>query len=390
MGQLMTIDIEQQAALLCAQFAATAAERDKAGGHAADERELIRVSGLLTLAIPRRFGGLGQGWRTTLGIVRRIAEVDSSMAHLFAFQHLQVASIIFFGSEEQQADLLSRTVQERWFWGNALNPADNRSKAVELDEGILVNGLKSFCSGARGADMLLVSTHLECGKFLVGAIPADRQGVQIDTDWDAIGQRQTDSGTVRFSDVFIGHDELLLEPGPNGSPFASLRACLAQSILVNIYLGLAQGAFAAAREYTLTKRRPWVNSGVSSAAQDPYVLQRFAELWLQLRTATVFADAAADKLDAAWSRGDALSEHERGEVAIALAEAKVFAHRASLDIGTQLFDVAGAGAAQSALGFDRFWRNARTHTLHDPLDYKLRDLGNWALNGSYPTPTSYS
>lgn len=384
-------NIDEQVALLCAQLAATAIERDKAGGHAAEQRELIRASGLLTLAVPRRFGGLGQNWRTTLNVVRRIAEVDSSMAHLFAFQHLQVASIIFFGSEEQQQDLLTRTVQQRWFWGNALNPADNRSKAVELDEGILVNGLKSFCSGARGADMLLVSSHLEpCGKFLVGAIPADRQGVQIDTDWDAIGQRQTDSGTVRFSDVFIEHDELLRDPGPNGSAFASLRACLAQSILVNIYLGLAHGAFAAARDYTLTKRRPWINSGVSSAAQDPYVLQRFADLWLQLRASTVFADAAADQLDAAWNKGEALGENERGAVAIAMVEAKVFAHRASLDIGSQLFDVAGASATHSSLGLDRFWRNARTHTLHDPLDYKLRDLGNWALNNVYPTPTSYS
>lgn len=387
---LTKINIEEKTVLLCAQLAATAVERDRAGGHAAAERNLFRDSGLLTLVIPERFGGLGQNWRITLDIVRRIAEVDSSMAHLFAFQHLQVASIIFFGSEKQQEELLTRTVQERWFWGNALNPADNRSKAVELDEGIQVNGLKSFCSGARGADRLLVSAHLDNGKFLVGAITADRQGVQIDTDWDAIGQRQTDSGTVRFSNVFIEQDELLQEPGPNGSPFASLRACLAQSILVNIYLGLARGAFAAAQEYTLTKRRPWVNSGVSSASQDPYLLQRFAELWLQLRTATVFADAAAEQLDSAWSKGIALTQSERGQAAVAVIEAKVLAHRASLDIGSQLFEVAGAGATYSALGLDRFWRNARTHTLHDPLDYKLRDLGNWALNGIYPTPTSYS
>lgn len=383
-------NIEEQTASLCARLAATAVERDKTGGYAATERELIRDSGLLTLAIPQRFGGLGQNWRTTLNIVRRIAEVDSSMAHLFAFQHLQVASIIFFGSAKQQEELLTRTVQERWFWGNALNPADNRSKAVELDEGILVNGLKSFCSGARGADRLLVSAHLDCGKFFVGAVPADRQGIQIDTDWDAIGQRQTDSGTVRFKDVFIAQDELLLEPGPNGTPFASLRACLAQSILVNIYLGLAHGAFEAARDYTLTRRRPWVNSDVDRAAHDPYLLHRFAELWLQLRTATVFADAAADQLDVAWEKNGTLTAKERGAVAVAVVEAKVLAHRASLDIGTQLFDATGAGATHSALGLDRFWRNARTHTLHDPLDYKLRDLGNWALNGTYPTPTSYS
>lgn len=383
-------NIEEQTALLCAQLAASAIERDRSGGHPAAERELIRDSGLLTLAIPRKYGGLGQDWQTILEVVRRIAAVDSSLAHLFAFQHLQVASIIFFGSSRQQQELLTRTVDKHWFWGNALNPADNRSRAVEHDGGILVSGLKSFCSGARGADRLLVSAHTESGKFLVGAIPADREGVEIDTDWDAIGQRQTDSGTVRFKDVFIAHDELLLEPGPNGTPYASLRACLAQSILVNIYLGLAHGAFDAARDYTLTRRRPWVNAGVGSAAHDPYLLQRFADLWLQLRTATVFADAAADQLDAAWRKGGTLTAEERGTVAVAVVEAKVLAHRASLDIGSQLFDVTGAGATHAALGLDRFWRNARTHTLHDPIDYKLRDLGDWALNGNYPAPTSYS
>ncbi|MDD2774665.1 MAG: acyl-CoA dehydrogenase family protein [Gallionella sp.] len=387
----MSFNIEAHVTHLCEQLAENAVARDKTGGHATHERELIRDSGLLTLAIPTRFGGLGQNWHTTLNVVRRVAEVDSSMAHLFAFQHLQVATIMFFGSEQQQAELLTQTVQQRWFWGNALNPADNRSRAVEVEAGILVNGLKSFCSGARGADSLLVSAHLESnGKFVVGAIPANRQGVQIDTDWDAIGQRQTDSGTVRFSDVLIEHDNLLLNPGPNGSPFANLRACLAQSILINIYLGLAQGAYHEARHFTRTRRRPWVNSGVSSAAQDPYLLQRFADLWLQLRTATVFADLAADKLDAAWLKQDALTDEARGEVAVAMVEAKILAHRASLDISSQLFDVAGAGATHSKLGLDRFWRNARTHTLHDPLDYKLRDLGNWALNDVYPTPTSYS
>ena len=48
------------------------------------------------------------------------------------------------------------------------------------------------------------------------------------------------------------------------------------------------------------------------------------------------------------------------------------------------------GATKRDYGFDRFWRNARTHTLHDPLDYKLRDLGRWVLRGEYPLPTSYS
>lgn len=381
--------LNEQLALLSANLAATAVERDRRGGHAAAERALLRDSGLLALAVPAHFGGHGADWPTVLRAMRRIATVDSALAHLFAFQHLQVASIIFFGSEVQQVELLTRTVQERWFWGNALNPADRRTTAAEFDEGLVLNGVKSFCSGAVGADVLLVSAYLECGRFVAAAIPANREGVQIEGDWNAIGQRQTDSGNVTFTDVLVKPQELL-QPGPGSSPWATLRSCLAQSMLVNIYLGIAEGADQSAREHTQRWRRPWVNSGVAEATQDPYLLQHFGEFWVQIQAAQALADQAAEKLQAAWLRGPQLTADERGAVSISVATAKVLAHRASLDISSRLFDVAGTSALHAPLGLDRYWRNARTHTLHDPLDYKLRDLGQWALNAKYPDPGSYS
>lgn len=104
----------------------------------------------------------------------------------------------------------------------------------------------------------------------------------------------------------------------------------------------------------------------------------------------MLADHAAQLLDAAFAKGAALSARERGEVAVAGAEAKVLAHRAALDIGTQMFELSGARSTSARFGFDRFWRNARVHTLHDPIDYKLRDLGRYALEGRLPDPTPYS
>jgi alkylation response protein AidB-like acyl-CoA dehydrogenase len=50
----------------------------------------------------------------------------------------------------------------------------------------------------------------------------------------------------------------------------------------------------------------------------------------------------------------------------------------------------GARATVGRARLDRFWRNLRVHTLHDPVDYKLRDIGAWALGGVLPTPSFYS
>jgi len=71
-------------------------------------------------------------------------------------------------------------------------------------------------------------------------------------------------------------------------------------------------------------------------------------------------------------------------------EAKALAHRAATEVSSQFFELTGARTTSEKLGLDRFWRNARVHTLHDPIDYKLRDLGRHLISGRLPDPTSYS
>ena len=56
----------------------------------------------------------------------------------------------------------------------------------------------------------------------------------------------------------------------------------------------------------------------------------------------------------------------------------------------RLFELAGTRSTLGEHNLDRHWRNARTHTLHDPVDYKLRELGDWVLNERHPNPSFYS
>jgi alkylation response protein AidB-like acyl-CoA dehydrogenase len=147
---------------------------------------------------------------------------------------------------------------------------------------------------------------------------------------------------------------------------------------VNLHAGIAQEAFDEARRYTVEHTRPWFAAGVPRAADDPVVQHRYGDLWLKVRPAVLLADEAARSVDRAFRRGATLTAAERGAVAIAVAEAKVLAHRAAIEVSSQLFELTGARSTSAGLGLDRFWRNARVHTLHDPVDYKLRALGRHA------------
>lgn len=163
----------------------------------------------------------------------------------------------------------------------------------------------------------------------------------VNDDWDNMGQRQTDSGSVTFSNVLIEKDEILL-PSADGNTFKTIRSCLTQITFANIYLGIAQGAFEAAKEYTTTKTRPWLTSGVDSATQDPYILHHYGDMWINLQAATVLTDNAGKLLQAAWSKESKLTAQERGECAIAIATAKVAATRVGLEIANRMFEVMGA------------------------------------------------
>jgi alkylation response protein AidB-like acyl-CoA dehydrogenase len=374
-------------------FAQTAVERDKRGGTAKAERDVLRASSLLDLIIPPELGGWGMDWPDTMKLIRLLARVDSSLAHLFGFQHLMLASVSLYGSPAQMEWLFSETVRNKWFWGNAVNPLDKRTTLIpEGNSGYVINGRKSFCSGAVDSDILIVSAiRAEDQKFMVAAIPSDRSGIRIHEDWDSIGQRQTDSGSVELHNVRVAHDEFLKTPGPLGSIRASLRSCIAQLILSNIFLGLSEGALTEARNYTLAQTRPWANSsGMDSAGDDPFIVAHYGRFFVSLQAAQALTDIAGESLQWAWEIGDAITDGQRGKCAVDVAASKVITTQVGLEITSQIFEVMGARATAGPARLDRYWRNLRTHTLHDPVDYKIRELGDWTLNHRLPKPTFYS
>ncbi|MFZ6649276.1 acyl-CoA dehydrogenase family protein [Undibacterium sp. TJN25] len=376
---------------LAERLAATAVERDSVGGHAAQEREWVRESGLLALSIPAEFGGHGASWPTVYQVIRILAQADSALAHVFGFHHLQLAGIQLYGSAQQQRRLLTETVEKRLFWGNALNPLDKRTTAARNGDRFILDGIKSFSSGSVGSDWLTISAwDLATQSPLIAVLPTTQTGIKVQADWDSFGQRQTDSGNVHFSNVVLPAELVLQAPLQTATPQSTVRSQVAQLIMANLYLGIGLGAFDAAVRYTREQSRPWFSSGVDRAADDPFIQHRYGELWLLLRPAVVLADHAAVELEKVFRKGALITARDRGELAIAVAEAKSLSHRAGLEISSQMFELTGARSTSAQYGYDRFWRNVRVHTLHDPIDYKLRDLGRYALDGTLPEPTAYS
>jgi alkylation response protein AidB-like acyl-CoA dehydrogenase len=381
-----------RADLVAAELRTTAAERDRANKAPRAEAELLRENDLLQVQEPVEYGGDGLSYAQAAQITRRIARGDTSIAHLIGYHFAQTRIAPLFGTPEQ-ADAQSRlNAERRLLWGGVQNPRGGSAVTLTRDgEGFRLDGKRSFASGASVGDYIQVVAVYE-GELVFVNIPAGREGYQPQDDWDNIGQRLTDSGGIVLENVRVERSEVLGADPLTGrvlSPYQTLVTPHWQLAFVNFYIGTAEGALQEALDWTRLNASPWETSGVEQATDDAYILQTVGELQSEIRAAALLADRAGEALQHALDIGPSLTEEQRAEAAVAVYEAKYLTTKVSLAATSRLFEIQGSRATTSAYGFDRHWRNLRTHTVHDPVAYKAREVGDWTLNRRAPEFSLY-
>jgi alkylation response protein AidB-like acyl-CoA dehydrogenase len=136
--------------------------------------------------------------------------------------------------------------------------------------------------------------------------------------------------------------------------------------------------------YVRSEGRAWIHSGVASPTEDPYILHHVGELDVAIESAASLLDRACDALDECRVTR---ATHDRDVATVAVSRAKIGTNDAALRATSELFKICGTRSTLGNWGFDRHWRNARTLTLHDPVDYKYRLIGEYVLNRT-PPPVS--
>lgn len=366
-------------------LATDAVVRDQAGKTPYDEIARLREAGLLALLIPVEHGGGGAGWSTACAVVRKIAAADGAIGQVLGCHYLLSFSARFFGGADLAARVERESAAGQWCWGGGLSPREPRLTLTSGRGGRLVNGRQGYATGVLVADRLAVrATHADTGEPLAVLVDTAHPGVVCGgDDGDTFGQRLAAGGSVEFDAVPVEDDAVL---GPLSwdedtlSPFSGLAAPTGRLVSAQICLGIAQGVLAEAREYTRAVHAPWPHT----SPRDPYALTTYGELTVATFSAAALADQALEALDGGLARGEDLTDDECAEITVLAAAAEAAASRAVHDATARALDVVGARSASSAYGFDRFWRNARTHTLYDPVAHRLHEVGDYFLNGEHP------
>jgi alkylation response protein AidB-like acyl-CoA dehydrogenase len=212
--------------------------------------------------------------------------------------------------------------------------------------------------------------------------------VRFVDDWDFLGQRLSASGSVEFDDVAVDRSDVLGVVGEE--PYSTLVTPGVQLAFGNLYLGIAQGALHRARQLTLDRRGAWLLSTAEHYSRDPLVQRVFGELVARVAAVEALADRWNARYDEVIARGSDVTAADRAEVAIGIAQLKVVSTETALDVAQRVFEVTGTSSTRSDVGLDLYWRNIRTHSLHDPIDYKKLEVGANFLTGDVQPITLYT
>ncbi|WP_327148080.1 SfnB family sulfur acquisition oxidoreductase [Nocardia sp. NBC_01329] len=380
------------AAELAAEFAVDAAHRDRERALPFAELRKLAASGLLAVTVPAVHGGADLPPSAVAEVVRLLAIADPNIAQIPHSHFVYVNLLKLAGSAEQQRRYLTGVLDG----AQIANAQSERGGATVADIATTVqplagarqfriDGVKYYCTGSLFADYLAVLTRLDdaggvsglpSGQYVV-FLPADTPGVRIVDDWNGFGQRTTGSGTVSFDGVVVERDQLVARTAAVDEPTA--YGASAQLLHAAIDAGIARGALTAAAGFARDKSRPWFEAKVSRAIDDPLLIQRFGELAVAVSAAEATLAVAGAAVDAAREAPERVAD-----ASIAVATAKILADRAATDVSSALFEVGGTRSAADDLNLHHFWRNARTHTLHDPVRWKYQHIGRTLLHGSPP------
>ncbi|WP_447648816.1 SfnB family sulfur acquisition oxidoreductase [Pseudomonas abietaniphila] len=348
------------------------------------ELEQFSRSGLWGISVPKTFGGAGVSSVTLAEVIRIISAADGSLGqipqnHFYALEVLRVN-----GSPEQQKRLYAEVLAGQRF-GNALaelgtKTAHDRTTRLSRDgQGWRINGRKFYSTGALYAQRIPTSVIDDDGIQQLAFVPANAAGLSVIDDWSGFGQRTTGSGSVVFENVYVDADDVV--PFQTAFERPTTVGPLAQILHAAIDTGIARAAYEDALHFVRTRTRPWIDSGIEKAVDDPLTLHGFGKLSIRLHAAEALLERSGEYLDLAQAETTA---ENLAQASIAVAEARAISTEISLAASSTLFELAGSQATLAEHGLDRHWRNARVHTLHDPVRWKYHAIGNFYLNDVNP------
>jgi len=300
-------------------------------------RELIArlaALGLMGIQFPDEYGGAAMSAVDYCICIEELARVDPSVClSVAAHNGLGAAHIFMFGTEPQKQQYLVplATGQKLAAWAltestSGSDAAAMRTTATRVGEDWVLNGTKQFITHGRGGDVMVVMavTSKAKGSRGISAFIVERgtSGLRAGKKEDKLGMRASETSEVVFEDCRVSAAQML---GIEGQGFVNaLQVLDAGRIgIAALAVGLAQGAYEAARHYAFERKQFGQPIGAFQS-----IRAKLVDAWTRLEGARLLTYRAAAMKDEGrrTTLEAAMAKLHSSETAVRVAEDGVQIH----------------------------------------------------------------
>jgi len=187
--------------------------------------------GLLGVAVPEQYGGLGMGFVSTMLVCDYISGATGSFSTAFgAHTGIGTMPITLYGTEAQKQKYVPRLASGEWFGAYCLTEPgagsdanSGKTKAVLSEDGshYLISGQKMWISNAGFCNMFIVFARIEDDKNITGFIVENdaSNGISMGDEEKKLGIHSSSTRQVFFTDTKVPVENMLSERG-NGFKIA--------------------------------------------------------------------------------------------------------------------------------------------------------------------------
>lgn len=354
-----------------------------------EQLQWLKDSGFTRLRLPKAFGGFDASIPELFALLVELAQADSNLPQALRVHFGFTEDVLISKDPAFKARWLKRiaageTVGSAWSEGGKESRDQFQTHIYRDSQGRLrLKGQKYYTTGSLYADWIEVGIQDLTDESASVLVLRHSEGVQVLDDWNGFGQKLTASGTAIFNDVLIDPSEILVD----GTRF-KYSAAYYQLVQLAIITGLGRAASYELSHAVEQRNRNYTHANSQFVRNDPQILQVVGQVRGAAYSAGAIVEKVAQSLQrtylAALQENTEYEEQQNALAELETAQSQTVITQLILNASTVLFDALGASASDQRYALDRFWRNVRTLSSHNPRVFKDRIVGDFSVNGTLP------
>lgn len=334
-------------------------ERDNKQEFPAAQIKQMGELGFMGMMVDPAYGGGGMDTVSYVLAMEELSKIDASASVVMSVNNSLVCyGIQAFGSDMHKEKYLSKLASGEALGAFCLSEPEagsdatsQKTTAIDMGDHYVLNGTKNWITNGSSADYYIViaQTDRDKGHRGINALIVEKgwEGFEIGPKEDKLGIRGSDTHSLIFNDVKVPKENRIGEDG-FGFKFAMKTLSGGRIGIAAQALGIAQGAYELAKEYSKVRK-----AFGTEICNHQAIAFKLADMHVKIEAARHLV------MKAAWDKDNGFNYDLSG------AMAKLYASQVAMEVTVEAVQVHGGNGYVKEYHVERLMRDAKITQIYE-------------------------